>query len=77
MIILCVLVVAVTIEIGLHVGFRIVSSVDSLLTSLVWKFAGSSSTRPSLLPRMFVENHPLSPRQRVPMIGAKPLFTRV
>ena len=53
------------------------SKVDSLLTSLVWKFAGSSNTKPSRLPNILVENHPDKPRQRVPIIGAKPDLTRV
>ena len=32
-----------------------------MLTSLARKFSGASSTSPSLLPRMFVENHPSMP----------------
>ena len=40
------------------------SRVESLETSLVWKLAGSSSTRPSRLPRMLVENQPFKPKQR-------------
>ena len=31
----------------------------------------------SRLPRILVENHPLKPRQRAPIIGANPLFTKV
>ena len=50
-------VVVVFVEIRFS-GTRIDSKVDNLLTSLVWKFAGSSSTRPSRLPRMFVETIP-------------------
>lgn len=76
-IVLCILVIAMTIEIRLNIWLEDGLQVESLLTSLVWKLAGSSSTRPSRLPRMLVENQPFKPRQRVPMIGAKPLLTRV
>ena len=54
-----------------------VSSVESFDTSFVRKFCGSSSTSPSRLPRILVENHPSKARQRVEIIGAKPLFTSV
>ncbi len=40
-----------------------VSKVESFETSLVWKLAGSSSTRPSRLPRILVENHPARPSE--------------
>ena len=64
------------VDFNLH-RMRIDSNVESLLTSFVWKLAGSSSTSPSRLPKMFVENHPDNPKQRVPMIGAKPDLTKV
>ena len=54
-----------------------VSRVDSLLTSFVWKLAGSSRTKPSRLPKILVENQPASPRLRVLIIGAKPDLTNV
>ena len=54
-----------------------VSRVESLDTSLVRKLAGSSRTSPSRLPNMLVENHPLSPKQRVLRMGENPLLTSV
>ena len=50
---------------------------ESLLTSFVLKLSGSSSTSPSRLPRMLVENHPLTPSRRVLNIGAKTVFISV
>src|SRR3712207_8604329 len=54
-----------------------VSITDSLLTSFVLKLSGSSSTSPSLLPRILVENHPLTPSIRVLNIGANTVFIKV
>src|SRR2546425_1165631 len=44
--------------------FRSYSSTPSLDSSLVLNESGSSSTSPSRLPRMLVENHPCSPNMR-------------
>ena len=52
-------------------------STSSLDSSLVLNESGSKSTSPSRLPRMFVENQPLSPSMRVFSIGASTVLTSV
>src|SRR6187551_2550737 len=58
-------------------GCRIVSSTPSFDTSLVLKLSGSSSTSPSRLPRMLVENQPRMPSMRAFMPGARIVFINV
>src|ERR1035437_2354562 len=53
------------------------SSEPSLDSSLVLKDCGSSSTSPSRLPRMLVENHPETPSRRAFRAGASTVFIRV
>ena len=53
------------------------SSTPSLLTSLVLKDSGSSSTSPSRLPRMFVEYQPFIPSRRALKPGARMVFISV
>ena len=47
------------------------SSTESFDSSLVLNDPGSSSTSPSRLPRMLVENHPFSPSMRALKPGAR------
>src|ERR1041384_3043157 len=53
------------------------SSTDSFDSSLVLKDSGSSSTSPSRLPRIFVENHPCNPRSLDFKPGAMIVFIKV
>ena len=53
------------------------SRTQSLLSSLVLKDSGSSRTSPSRLPRMLVENQPLSPSSRAFKPGARMVFISV
>src|SRR5262249_11877922 len=53
------------------------SSTPSLDSSLVLNDPGSSSTSPSRLPRMLVENHPRSPNIRALKPGARIVFKSV
>src|SRR5919112_2071756 len=54
-----------------------VCSTDSLDSSFVLNDAGSSSTSPSRLPRMFVEYQPARPSMRAFMPGAMTVFIHV
>src|SRR5438045_4788185 len=58
-------------------GCRIVWSTDSFDSSFVLNEAGSSSTSPSRLPRMFVEYHPARPSMRALSPGAMTVFIQV
>jgi len=58
-------------------GCRMVSKAASLLFSLVLNESLSSSTNPSLFPRMFVEYHPLRPSMRALSPGARMVFIKV
>src|SRR5712692_3317482 len=71
------LVVEVAVELGVELGCKMYSSADSLLSSLVLKEAGSSSTSPSRLPRMLVENQPRRPSSRALRPGAIIVFIKV
>src|ERR1041384_6367422 len=62
---------------GFLLGWRMCSSTPSLLTSLVLKLSGSSSTSPSRLPRMLVENQPRKPSKRAFKPGARIVFINV
>ena len=53
------------------------SSEPSFDSSLVLNDCGSSSTSPSRLPRMFVENHPFTPSSRALKAGASTVFMSV
>src|SRR5437899_2885405 len=53
------------------------SSTPSLDSSLVLNDSGSSSTSPSRLPRMLVENQPFSPSMRALKPGARIVFRSV
>ena len=53
------------------------SSTDSFDSSLVLNEPGSSSTSPSRLPRMLVENQPLRPIMRALKPGARMVLINV
>src|SRR4051794_41774167 len=53
------------------------SSAPSFETSFDLKLSGSSSTSPSRLPRMLVENHPDRPSMRALRPGATTVFIHV
>src|ERR1700754_3703085 len=62
---------------GYNSGCRMVCSTDNFDSSFVLNDAGSSSTSPSRLPRMFVEYQPASPSMRALSPGAITVFIQV
>src|SRR3954466_9578157 len=62
---------------GYFSGCRMVCSTDSFDSSFVLNDAGSSSTSPSRLPRMFVEYQPSRPSMRALKPGARMVFMSV
>ena len=71
------LMINITVQVRIFLRFEDIVDNRQLADLFVLKFSGWSSTSPSRLPRIFVENQPLTPNIRVLNIGASTVFIKV